>query len=466
MKLLIGTVSLNTRPLTEIWLETLYESLNFANYKKDDVKIVIIDNGSEDNVMDLAKDYNDVVFIRHEKNIGVSPAWNEIIKVGFSGDKPLYDYYLPANNDIYFTKKWYKNFIECLSQNDGSFGWISSMMNDYKEPEYTGITETVELEGRYWGGIRPNADDVETKAQMVGVLKTAYAPWGGIEKFSDLLETKYRIGLKEMHPKAPLFALSAKCIKEVGLFDEYNAPVGIHEDADMCLRIGAAGLKIGAAFGAYVQHFSMMSRSKGEFVKGDWWVESREKAFQEKWGHSSKGMTSDVVKNRRFKLDVGSGERSRKEDGEHWYHLDIDPIFPDVEFLNDASKPLPFKDNSLSEIFCSNNLEHQEWKQIKTILTDWYNKLDNGGKLHLRVPNFRFLVEEYLAGRWKMSLEDGVDFNAMHAIYGGDHPGCPHLHKVGFDYGNLSRVLSDVGFNEISNVSGYGSWELRVEARK
>jgi predicted SAM-dependent methyltransferase len=299
---------------------------------------------------------------------------------------------------------------------------------------------------------------------MENIIKTAFGPFGGIEKFSKGLEQKYGIQLKESHPKAPLFALSKECIKKVGLFDEYNSPVGLHEDADFCHRVTRGGFKIGRAEGSFAMHFSMMSRTKNEFKKSDW-VEGREKAFTEKWGVSSKKMDKIPV-DKKFRLDIGSGERPKREDGKHWYHMDIDKQFSDVEYLQKIDEEFPFEDGEIEEIYASNCLEHVEHRRILSTLYEWFRVLKQGGKAEIRVPNFEFAAKRYLEGSWTLSLEEGVDFNLTHLIFGGDHEGCPHVHKVGLDFKNLSKALKDVGFQNVENISDPNSWELKVLAEK
>ena len=469
MKFLIGAVALNTKPLTEIFLDSLYVSIldcqeRYAGESRDlDLQVVIIDNGSNDGVMELAPKYPWVKFIRNEKNLGVAPAWNQIIKEGYDGQgNLLFDYYGIFNNDVFFTTTWLYQYVSCLEQNDGSYGWISSFMNDYKEPELTGVQETVALEQIYWS-IRPNADDVKSREQMLSILERAYQPFGGIEKFNVKLVAGYGTLLKEMHPKAPVFSLSKECIQKVGLFDESYTPIGLHEDADYCERIKRySNFKFAAAFGAYAHHFSMMTRTRAEFEVP--WRTAREENFQKKWTIHSKNI-KDLPSTFGIKLEIGSGPKPRLEDG--WYHLDVDKTAPHVEFLHNILNPLPFDDNVLEEIFCCHNIEHIEWRKTKSVLQDWYNKLKVGGKIHIRVPNFRFLAKAYLDGHWYMSFDQSSERNAMHAIFGGDREGnCFDYHKVGFDFQNLSGLLRSVGFKNTTDVSGEGNWELRIEAHK
>lgn len=468
MNLLIGTVNFYTKIFTEIWLETLFDSLDTYDPQNFNIKVVIVNNSPEENLDYLKKKYSDkdieVVWIDNKENVGVAAAWNQIIKEGFDNNgNPLFDYYVPANNDIYFTKDWYANFVECLKQDTKKeYGWISSLINDFKEPNLTGITETVQIENMYWGGLRPEADDVISVEQMKNIVKALYAPFGGIDKFGIHLQKKYGLKLKESHPKAPLFALSKECIKKVGLFDEYNSPVGLHEDASMCHRVTRGGFKIGRANGTYAHHFSMMSRTRGEFKKEDW-VNSREKAFTEKWGVSSKEMDKISV-DKKFKLDIGSGPNPKQ--GAEWMHMDSDLRWRNVEYLQDVAKPFPFEDEEFEEIYASNVLEHVSHKEVPSVLYEWCRILKSGGKIHIRVPNFRFAAEKYLSGQWVASFIEGTELNIMHLVMGGDYEGIQHIHKALFDSNNLRGLLSDCGIINIQDVSNEGSWELRMEGIK
>lgn len=458
MNILIGTITYNTKPFIELYLKTLVEAMYECRLKGDVfLEGMVIDNGSTDgtNIEELDDKYGylNISFKRNEKNLGVSSGWNQLIKHGFDHQgKPLFDYYFICNSDIYWTKNSLINMVRCLKQNvKKEFGWISFFMNDYKEPNKTGVIETVNFERLYWS-MRPHANSIDGVDHLEQLIDTAYGPWNGVENFSQVLENKYGIELKEMHPKASSFVVSKECIKQVGLFEEYNCPVGLHEDADYRDRIiKFSNYKFGAAYGAYIHHFSMMTRTRTELDDNGGWVNNREKAYQEKLSQP-------------FKLDIGSGERPHSGPG--WYHMDIDTSMPHVEYLHDCSQPLSFPDNLIEEIYCSNNLEHISWKKIPLVLKDWYRCLKPEGKIHIRVPNFRWLCEMYIHDSWKLSFDDKSELNVMHAVFGGDHPGTAHIHKAGFDFNNLYNLLSDVGFINIVDVSLNNSWELRVEAYK
>ena len=302
LKVLVGAISYNTKAFIELYMQTLQEAMYDCRTNNDVfLEGIVIDNGSTDGTdieaLDDKYGHLNIHFEKNEDNLGISPGWNQIIKHGFSDDgQPLFDYYLICNNDIYWTKKSLTNMVRCLKQDvKKEYGWISFFMNDYKEPDKTGVMETVDFERLYWS-MRPHADSVDGVDHLEELIDTAYGPWKGIENFAELLENKYGIVLKEMHPKAPCFALSKECIKKVGLFDEYNCPIGIHEDADYCKRIKEySNLKFAAAYGAYVHHFSMMTRTRNELDDAGGWVNEREKAYKEKWHGKIKLDSKGVV---------------------------------------------------------------------------------------------------------------------------------------------------------------------------
>lgn len=457
MRILIVTIHLKTRPYTELFLKSLSEaSMNF-NW----CDCVVVDNGSNDNIKEITDKYPFVKLITNPENMGVSYAWNQGIRSGFKMDEPQYDYYLICNNDIYWEKYSINNLKDCLRvSNTSDYGWISLMMNDYKEMDKTGIQEIPQLENLYWS-MRPDPNDDLSVENLEEIITKAYAPWKDITNFSSMIESRYGSGIREMHPKAPAFVLNRECLRRVGLFEEYNSPVGLHEDADYCERIKRySDLKIGCCYSSYIHHFSMMTRTKDEF-KNDW-VEKREIAHTEKWSMPSKAMHT-LHDDYGFKLDIGSGERPKE--GPNWLHMDIDPKFPHLEFIHDCSKPLPFPDDFLEEIYCSNNLEHIEWRKVPEVLEDWVRCLKSEGTMEIRVPNFKFAVERYMEGSWHLRYDNGP-LNLMHLLMGGDQEGPQHVHKALFDYDRLYFLMAQAGLTNIEDVSEPGSWELRMIGEK
>jgi SAM-dependent methyltransferase len=65
----------------------------------------------------------------------------------------------------------------------------------------------------------------------------------------------------------------------------------------------------------------------------------------------------------------------------------------------DCRKPLPFPDESVDHILCSHFLEHIYPDQAMACLRDFRRALKPGGTAHIIVPDFRVLIDTYLAER-------------------------------------------------------------------
>ncbi len=73
---------------------------------KENVDILLIDNGAEQRVKDLIEYYStnrNVTVIQNQENIYVNPAWNQIINHFLKND---YDYLLIMNSDLVLQKDW------------------------------------------------------------------------------------------------------------------------------------------------------------------------------------------------------------------------------------------------------------------------------------------------------------------------------------------------------------------------
>jgi len=58
-----------------------------------------------------------------------------------------------------------------------------------------------------------------------------------------------------------------------------------------------------------------------------------------------------------------------------------------IDYVWDASKRLPFKDNTFSLIYSSHTLEHIPWYKTVDVLKEWKRVLQHGGRLELWVPD-------------------------------------------------------------------------------
>ncbi len=70
---------------------------------------------------------------------------------------------------------------------------------------------------------------------------------------------------------------------------------------------------------------------------------------------------------------------------------------PNVDYVLDAAKPLPFKGNTFNVIYASHVLEHIPWYETEEVLEHWVRILKSGGHLEVWVPDglkiCKFLIE-------------------------------------------------------------------------
>lgn len=90
----------------------------------------------------------------------------------------------------------------------------------------------------------------------------------------------------------------------------------------------------------------------------------------------------------KVKINLGSGTKPLKG----YLNVDMDPaLHPDV--VCDADKGLPFKDNSVDEVYSEHFLEHV--KDIMFVIAEIKRVLKKGGKFHSRVPHFSCLSAHF-----------------------------------------------------------------------
>lgn len=163
-------------------------------------------------------------------------------------------------------------------------------------------------------------------------------------------------------------------------------------------------------------------------------------------------------------LDIGPGPRL-----EGFETLDIRPRRR-VDYVWDASKPLPFPDDTFDIVHASHVLEHIPWYKTEDVLAEWRRIIKPGGVLELWVPDalkiFSVVLEFERNGKNSTALEDGwYPFNeekdplkwACGRLFGlGDlkgSPGSPNWHRAAFTPSYLRRLLKRAGFAQVTEMS-------------
>jgi predicted SAM-dependent methyltransferase len=153
-----------------------------------------------------------------------------------------------------------------------------------------------------------------------------------------------------------------------------------------------------------------------------------------------------LADNKPIRIELGAGQERQLEG---WTTVDISG---DCDLILDLRNPLPFPDESVSEIYSSHVLEHFLYPyQMVGILNECYRVLKKGGIFSVCVPNARIYIEAYL-NKEKFDAERYCQFQPAYnykspidyinyIAYMAGH----HLHL--FDEDNLVCVLSQSGFS-------------------
>ena len=143
-----------------------------------------------------------------------------------------------------------------------------------------------------------------------------------------------------------------------------------------------------------------------------------------------------------IKLDIGAG-LNLKQPLDEWTHLDCDEG-PHIELVCDFGD-IPLDDESVSEIWIGDVIEHiPVWRQ-KEVLTEWHRVLEPGGTISGNTPNLEYNVRAYIAGH--------ITFDWLLQNLYGDRAGFPHQHYILFTMETLDKLFRDNGFGA-GNYSG------------
>ena len=163
-------------------------------------------------------------------------------------------------------------------------------------------------------------------------------------------------------------------------------------------------------------------------------------------------------------VEVGSGNSPKSG----YIHCDTLPL-DHVEYVCNAWA-IPFKTESVDEVYARHMLEHLTYREAKRTLRHWLSVLKVDGCIDLIVPDLKKHIEQF--------FNDGdspyVNFKASnkeHAMAGfyGWQNNDNDIHKWGYTFETLSELLNEIGFSNIRRIddtSNAGQLNLRVIAEK
>lgn len=126
-------------------------------------------------------------------------------------------------------------------------------------------------------------------------------------------------------------------------------------------------------------------------------------------------------------LNLGAGT-NRKQD-----YLSVD-FYTDADIKHDLTKPLPYADGTVDNIYACHVVEHFSKAEWEVIAKDWSRVIKPGGCIEIRCPDIVLSAQRLIA-----NPKD--PFN-IQIIYGNQTtPG--EFHKNGFTYASLTEYFPE-----------------------
>jgi predicted SAM-dependent methyltransferase len=157
-----------------------------------------------------------------------------------------------------------------------------------------------------------------------------------------------------------------------------------------------------------------------------------------------------------MKVNIGCCDDGKLEG---YINLDLNKDIPGVFPAN--ALYLPFKNNSIEEIYASHFLEHLEGHHIHLCLQEWHRVLIPNGLVRVIVPDMEVLCKEWLVSDINRKA------NWLCPAIFGSHRGPGQDHKCGLDAPLLWTLLLTNGFKVIKcrHNEQWNFW-LEVDAVK
>ncbi len=183
-------------------------------------------------------------------------------------------------------------------------------------------------------------------------------------------------------------------------------------------------------------------------------------------------------------VDIGGKKGKDKQPG--WTILDVLKGSDIIHDLN-SKKPLPFKKNSVNNIYCSHTLEHLQPEKIQSVLNNFHRVLKPKGKCRVVVPDVSYAIDLYINN--PKELIEGEYCAKPRTVHTPDTKmgwltawfyTKSYGHRVGFDEEFLRAFLKRTPFKNITKMSynkcskifkgkdfhHYAGWSIYFEMEK
>jgi predicted SAM-dependent methyltransferase len=373
------------------------ECINAIRENTQDCEIILIDNGSTPPIKKPFTGFIETTVIRNEENKGFPVAVNQGIRAA-KGETIIL-----LNNDVIVTPGWGRLWSYHL----GGYSIVGPMTN------YAAGLQRVQAESY------ENTDQLNEAAGHLAE-----------ESAGESEEVSFVIGF--------CMAFNRSLFDEIGPFDESLWPCS-GEEIDFCLRARAAGYRIGIAHDVYVHHEGSQT-FKALDVDYDAICKRNDAHLAEKWGAGfwdRQAVIPEAVQG--VRLNMGSGPFPM----EGFTNIDQRPeVNPDL--LCDVTA-LPYEPGTVSEIYAGHVLEHFRFDVGQKVLRYWLTLLKPGGIISVVVPDYDFLVKEYVKD---MTPEKLIEFNDTY-IYSGIQPS---PHQYAYSAALLEKCMKEAGFENVERM--------------
>jgi len=150
--------------------------------------------------------------------------------------------------------------------------------------------------------------------------------------------------------------------------------------------------------------------------------------------------------------------------GKHYidWMVNIDGnIFQKKDIWLDCTIGLPFLNNSIKAIYCSQFLEHFNSVNARKILSEFYRILKPGGCVRIIVPSLEYAVRGYIEKKRSCFPDWPEEFESIGGRFN-NFLLCSNQHFLMFDYSFLEELLQEASFTAIFNREEGHSRMLKV----
>lgn len=134
-----------------------------------------------------------------------------------------------------------------------------------------------------------------------------------------------------------------------------------------------------------------------------------------------------------------------------------------VDYILDASRPLPFPSGTFREIHSSHALEHLPWFRTEGILREWVRILEPGGTMSIWVPDALKICRTVVQAEegdlheppdgWRRLNPDGSPYLwAAGRLFYGANPAYPSWHRALFTPRFLKLAMERAGLTRVREL--------------